>query len=111
MESPVTADSPGDQIIVKIGAAKGMYAGMPASRGYVVDAHVSVKPASVKIGARELPSFAAAGTGRAAMDKVRADFAAATEGWFYDAADRRGVLHVKVAPQRLATGFTLTIGL
>jgi hypothetical protein len=111
MESPVTADSPGDQIIVKVGAAKGMYAGMPASRGYVVDAHVSAKPASVKIGTRELPSFAAAGTGRAAMDKVRADFAAATEGWFYDAADRRGVLHVKVAPQRLATGFTVTIGL
>jgi hypothetical protein len=40
---------------------------------------------------------------------VRASFNAAAEGWLYDAADRRGVLHVKAAPQPLATGFTAVI--
>jgi hypothetical protein len=74
-----------------------------------VDAHVPAKPANVKVGTKILPAFEAAGTGRQAMDKVRADFAAAAEGWYFDAADRRGVLHVKIAPERLAAGFVVTI--
>jgi hypothetical protein len=41
----------------------------------------------------------------------RADFNAATEGWFFDAADRKGVLRVKIAPQWLAAGFVVTIGM
>jgi hypothetical protein len=64
----------------------------------------------VKLGTRVLAGFEPAGTGRAAVDKARADFNAATEGWFYDAADRKGVLHVKIPPQRLAAGFAVTIG-
>ena len=111
VDAPMTADAPGDQVTVKVGAARGSYAGMPASRAYVIDAHVPAKPASVKMGARVLPAFEPAGTGRAAVDKARADFTAATEGWFFDAADRKGVLHVKIAPQRLAAGFSVTIGM
>src|SRR6185369_1941952 len=110
MESPATPDSPGDTVVVRVNPAKGTYAGMPASRAYAIDAHVTMKPASVKLGTRALPGFAPAGTGRAAIDKARADFNAAAEGWFYDATDRRGVLHVKIAPQRLAAGFAVTIG-
>jgi hypothetical protein len=41
---------------------------------------------------------------------MRADFTAATQGWYFDGADRRGVLHVKIAPQRVADGFVVTIG-
>jgi hypothetical protein len=111
VESPMTVDAPGDQVTVKVGAAKGTYAGMPASRAYVIDAHVPAKPAGVRIGTRALPGFEPAGAGRAALDKARADFNAATEGWFFDAADRKGVLHVKIAPQRLAGGFSVTIGM
>ena len=40
-----------------------------------------------------------------------ADFAAAAEGWLFDPADRKGVLHVKIAPQRATTGFALIVGL
>ncbi len=47
---------------------------------------------------------------RQALDRVKADFAAATEGWYYDATDRKGVLHVKVAPRKLASGFTVVVG-
>jgi hypothetical protein len=111
VDAPMALDTPGGTITVTVGAAKGTYAGMPASRAYVVDAHMSARPASVKMGARVLPGFEPAGTGRAAVDKARADFAAAAEGWFFDAADRRGVLHVKIAPQRLAAGFAVIIGL
>jgi len=75
------------------------------------DADIPAKPASVKPGTRVLPGFEPAGAGRAATDNARADFNAATDGWFFDAADRKGVLHVKIAPQRLATGFSVTIGM
>jgi hypothetical protein len=111
MEAPVALDTPGEAVTVKIGAAKGQYDGMPASRAWALDVHLPAKPAGVTMGGRALGGFEAATQDRAARDKARADFTAATEGWYFDAADRRGVLHVKIAPQRLATGFVVTIKL
>jgi hypothetical protein len=46
---------------------------------------------------------------RAARDKQRADYAAAAEGWYFDASDRKGVLHVKIKPQALAAAWVLKI--
>jgi len=153
VEAPKSLDVPGAQITVKVGAAKGTYTDVPATRSYVVDVHVPSKPASVRFlearaaGAtpvggqrssraagrgvqpapgrpnvapavatppaaeRVLPGFEAAGRDRAARDKVRADFNAAAEGWFFDASDRRGVLHIKTKPQPLATGFTVKVSM
>lgn len=113
MDAPVTPDAPGDQITLKVGAVKGTYDGMPVQRGYGVDMHVTVRPAKVSIAGKALTEIVApAGTAaRQALDKIKADFATATEGWYYDATDRKGVLHVKLAPQRLATGFTVIVGM
>jgi len=113
MEAPVTPDAPSDQITLKVGAAKGTYEGMAAERAYGVDMHVSAKPAKVTAAGKALAEIVApAGTAaRQALDKIKADFAAATEGWYYDTTDRKGVLHVKIAPQKLATGFTVVVGL
>ena len=58
---------------------------------------------------RMLPGFEAAGQDRAARDKVRADFNAAAEGWFFDAGDRRGVLHIKTKAQPLSGAFSIRI--
>jgi alpha-glucosidase (family GH31 glycosyl hydrolase) len=110
-EAPKSIDLPGAQISVRVGAAKGKYKDMPASRSYVVDVHVPAKPAAVKIAERTIPGFEAATQDRAARDKARADFNAAAEGWFFDSGDRRGVLHVKVKSQPLASGFTLRIAM
>ena len=90
--------------------------GMPATRSYVVDVHMPSKPASVKIGGREvkafeLPAGGGRGGNRAERDKARAAFDAATEGWLFDPADRRGVLHIRVGPQALAKGYAVTVGL
>jgi hypothetical protein len=113
MEAPIAPDSPGDQIKITVGATKGTYAGMPVQRAYAADVHVAAKPSKVTIGTKALAEITApAGTAaRQALDKIKADFAAATEGWYFDATDRKGVLHVKVAPQKLATGFTLVVGM
>jgi hypothetical protein len=82
---------------------------MPASRAYALDVHVPAKPARVAVAGRTLPVFDVSTGDRAAQTKVRASFDAATEGWLYDAADRHGVLHVKIGAQRLAAGFTAVI--
>jgi alpha-glucosidase len=111
VESPATPDAAGDTISVNVGPATGEYDGMPGSRRYLVDVHATRKPAKVTVGGRALAEISQTGQGRQAQDKLKADFEAATEGWYYDAADRRGVLHVKLGPQALSKGFTVVIGL
>jgi alpha-glucosidase (family GH31 glycosyl hydrolase) len=109
VEAPKSIDTPKALITVKVGAAKGKYGEMPASRSYAVDVHVPAKPATVKLGDSILPGFEPNAQDRAARDKVRADFTAAAEGWFFDAGDRRGVLHIKTRPQALSAGFIVRI--
>ncbi len=112
MNAPVTPDAPGDQITLRVGAAHGTCDGMPVQRGYGVEMHVTTRPAKVTLDSKALAEIVApAGmSARQALDRVKADFAAATEGWYYDATDRKGVLHVKVAPRKLASGFTVVVG-
>jgi len=109
VEAPKAPDAPGAQVTVKVGPAKGKYTGMPVSRSYILDIHVPTRPAAVRLGDRVLPGFEATGQDRAARDKVRADFTAAAEGWYFDAGDRRGVLHVKTRPQQLSAGFNVRV--
>jgi alpha-glucosidase len=100
VEAPTALDTPDAQVTVRLGAAKGKYQDMPASRSYVVDMHVPAKPAGVTLGTATLPSF-----------EKKAEFDTAPEGWFFDARDRRGVLHVKTRPQPLVTGFVVKVTL
>lgn len=111
MDAPKALDEPGTQVTVKVGAAKGTYKDMPTARGYVMDVHVPTRPASVKLGDRELPVFQVPTGDRAARDKARAEFDAAAEGWLFDPSDRRGVVHVRIKPQPLATGFVVKVAL
>jgi hypothetical protein len=115
VDAPKALDETGGQITVKVGAAKGTYKDMPATRSYVLDIHLPAKPASVKIGEKVVPAFQVPTTGdRAARDKARAEFNAAPEGWLYDAPTRTspvGVLHVHIKPQALTTAWTMKVGL
>ncbi len=111
VEATKALDVPGGEIAVRVGAAKGKYKDMPATRSYAVDVHIPAKPASVQFGDKALPMFDAAAADRAARDKVRQEFSAAPEGWFFDAGDRRGVVHIKIKAQPLSTGFTVRITL
>jgi alpha-glucosidase len=99
-KTATTAASAGPQIVVKVGPAKGKYRDMPAARSYIVDVHLPVRPAGVKLNDKALPGLAK----KEEFDKV-------AEGWFFDARDRRGVLHVKTKSLPLASGFTVRIGL
>jgi alpha-glucosidase len=108
-DAPKSLDESGAQITVKVGAAKGSYAGMPAMRSYVVDVHVPGKPAGVKLGDRALPMFQVSAGDRAAREKARAEFDAAPEGWLFDPSDRHGVLHVRLKPQAASAGFVVKV--
>jgi hypothetical protein len=109
VDAPPVTDAPGQAITVKVNPARGSYNGAPASRAFVLEVHAAIKPGAVTLGALALKEVVATATGRQAMTKVREDFAAATEGWYYDATDRKGVLHVKLPAQRSARGFTVKI--
>jgi alpha-glucosidase len=96
VESPKSFDTPGSGVTVKVNPAKGTFKEMPAARAYAVDLHLPAKPASVQLNGKALPSF-----------EKKEEFAAAAEGWIFDARDRRGVLRIKTKALALAAGFTV----
>ncbi|MCB5181946.1 TIM-barrel domain-containing protein [Streptomyces antimicrobicus] len=94
----VTAPTTGTgDVTVSVGAAQGDYAGKPASRGYELALHVAAAPARVTVGGTTLTPLAS----RSAYD-------AAATGWFFDPADRAGVLWIKTGEQAGAFGVTAT---
>lgn len=88
------------EVRVRIDAVKGSYAGQLPQRRYALRVLSRAAPKSVELDGRALPKLA----GRAA-------FAAANEGWYFDASERRGSVHVRTAPVdiRTALAFRLDI--
>ncbi|MFJ9767175.1 TIM-barrel domain-containing protein [Streptomyces erythrochromogenes] len=81
----VTAPTSGTgTVTVSVGAPTGSYAGKPASRGYEFTLHVASAPASLTVDGTAVPRL----TSKAAYD-------AAPSGWFFDPADRAGILWAK----------------
>lgn len=98
----VTAPASGaGTVSVAVSAPTGSYTGKPASRGYEFTLHVATVPATVTADGSALTRRAS----KAAYD-------AAATGWFFDPADRSGVLWVKTGTKTgafrvSATGTTL----
>jgi alpha-glucosidase (family GH31 glycosyl hydrolase) len=73
---------------VDIEPVAGSYAGQEPRRGYALRMLVAQAPGAVLAGGKALPTLAS-----------RAAYEAAAEGWYVDAFDRGGTLHVKTATQ------------
>ncbi|MDH6124694.1 NPCBM/NEW2 domain-containing protein [Kitasatospora sp. GP82] len=86
------------QVRIDLSASTGDFTGKQAARPYLFTVHSSTAPGRVTLGGRALPKL----TGRAAFD-------AATEGWWYDAADRGGVVQVKTAALATSSAFRLVL--
>ncbi|GAA3069935.1 hypothetical protein GCM10020254_12150 [Streptomyces goshikiensis] len=71
-------------VTVSVGAPTGDYTGKPASRGYEFSLHVASPPGAVTADGAALTRLASKGA-----------YEAAATGWFFDPADRAGVLWVK----------------
>ncbi|MEV8146025.1 NPCBM/NEW2 domain-containing protein [Specibacter sp. NPDC078709] len=88
----------GGDVAVTIGKRDGDYAGKAAARPYKLDVHSGSQPSAVLVGATILDKVADA-----------AAFDAAETGWYYDAADAGGTVHVKAGA--VASNATATITL
>jgi alpha-glucosidase len=75
-------------VSVTIGASEGDFSGEAASRPYELTVHTGSEPAQVRVG-RELPLPKLSGPEA---------FGSAVTGWYYDAADRGGVVRLKTGP-------------
>ncbi|CAL9632606.1 NPCBM/NEW2 domain-containing protein [Streptomyces sp. enrichment culture] len=71
-------------VSIDVGASVGSFDGKQTTRPYRFTVHTGSAPEQVRLGDRTLPRH----TSEAAFD-------AAAEGWWYDAADRAGVVQVK----------------
>ncbi|MBN8887193.1 MAG: NPCBM/NEW2 domain-containing protein [Rudaea sp.] len=102
-EQTVTMHAPeqgSGEVRVGIGAVQGNYAGQLAQRRYALRVLSRQAPKAVELDGRALPKLA-----------DRAAFDAANEGWYFDADERRGTVHVRSAPVdiRTALAFRLDI--
>lgn len=88
----------GGDVVVTIGKRDGDYAGKATARPYNLAVHSGSQPASVTVGSTTLTKVAGA-----------AAFKAATTGWYYDATDAGGTVHVKAG--NIASNATATVTL
>ncbi|MCK8680667.1 RICIN domain-containing protein [Streptomyces lichenis] len=98
-KATVTAPASGTGTVrVDVGASVGTFTGKQASRAYEMEVHLASAPSSVALGSTALTRH----TTRAAFD-------AAATGWFFDSADRSGVLRVKAGTQSTSSAFSVTV--
>ncbi|WP_412537791.1 glycoside hydrolase family 31 protein [Longispora sp. K20-0274] len=98
-EFTVTAPRDGaGNVSVRIGPSVGTYTGSPTARPYELTLHTGSAPSAVMVEHDALPKLA----DRAAYD-------AASVGWFYDPADRAGVVRVKTASVAVTSSATVEL--
>ncbi len=100
-EQRVTVQAPeqgSGEVQVRIDAVKGGYAGQLSERRYALRVLSRTAPKAVELDGRALPKL----TDRAAFD-------AANEGWYFDAGDRRGSVHVRTAPVEIRNAFAIRL--
>lgn len=98
-----TVDAPENKagdIRIDVGAVKGSYAGMEAQRVLQLQVHSRAEPDAITFGEQTLPAF-----------KTREEFQKSSAGWFFDAAEKYGTVHVKTIklPVDKAYSFRLAI--
>jgi hypothetical protein len=72
-------------IEVKVQAVTGFFSDMPLSRVYEFQIHSALKPLAVEMDGRPMLELTEPSA-----------FAGAVSAWYYDAADRRGIVHIRL---------------
>lgn len=92
------APSSGGEITVDIGTSSGNFTGKLANRKYLLNIHTAAIPTIVKLDGVSLSQYPS----QTALD-------AALDGWFYDAADQHGLLHVKTQNKSTSVAFQVKV--
>ncbi|MFJ5234171.1 TIM-barrel domain-containing protein [Kitasatospora sp. NPDC088391] len=94
----VTAPNAGSgDVTLAVGAANGSYTGQLAARDYEFTVHAAAAPSTVTAGGTALPQLGS-----------KAAYQTATTGWYFDAADRSGMLWIKAGNHAVNTAFSVT---
>ena len=96
----ITSDMDNSSLIVVIGESIGDFQGKLEEREYLFEIHITEAPQEVSIQGDPLDEASSL-----------ADLESADEGWFFDASDRNGVLHVKTASCSLSEPVELSVAL
>ncbi|MDJ0344587.1 glycoside hydrolase family 31 protein [Streptomyces sp. H10-C2] len=86
------------EVTVDVGTSAGTFQGKQTARPYRFTVHTGDSPSGLLLDGTALPKY----TSKAAFD-------VATRGWWYDAADRGGVVQVKTASLSTAKAFRLRL--
>lgn len=97
VQAPAQGTGP---VQVRIDPAQGQYAGQLPQRRYALRVLSRQRPAAVTLDGRALPMLA-----------DQAAWQGANEGWYFDAAERRGTLHVRTAPTDIRQPLALQLDL
>lgn len=97
IESIAPEQGVGD-LTVRVGATVGEYTGKPAARVNQFTIHMPNKPDGVTVDDAAYPELA-----------TQAEWEAAASGWYYDAADRGGIVYVKTPEWSADRSLTLKV--
>ncbi|MDE2408641.1 MAG: DUF5110 domain-containing protein, partial [Xanthomonadaceae bacterium] len=95
VQAPAQGSGP---VQVQIGAVQGQYAGQLPQRHYALRVRSPQAPQAVLQGAQALPELAS-----------RAAFDAADAGWYFDASERHGSVHVRTKAVDIRNAITLRL--
>jgi alpha-glucosidase (family GH31 glycosyl hydrolase)/uncharacterized protein YjdB len=83
---------------IQVGASVGDYSGKLAARTNQFQIHMHTKPASVAVGGSTYTEYAS-----------KTEWASAASGWYYDSADKGGIVYVKTPDMPADQGFELKV--
>jgi alpha-glucosidase (family GH31 glycosyl hydrolase) len=95
-EGPVFGN--GGDIIIDVGESAGNYEGKPEIRSNLFEVHFHFKPDGALLNDVGLTEYAT-------LEELQL----ASDGWFYDPADKLGIVHVKTQPLSVNTAFQIKL--
>jgi alpha-glucosidase (family GH31 glycosyl hydrolase) len=97
-ETVITADKNNDAVSITVSAANGNFTGKLSMRSYLLEIHSNTHPNTVAQNTTLLTEYSS-----------QTELDAALDGWFYNAVDRKGVIHVKTKSLSTAAAFSIHI--
>lgn len=94
-KSLISCDAVSDTII-RVGKSDGNYTGKPVARKYEVMVHTGKKPAFVLLNNKAITEYSS-----------KSAWTTASEGWFFDPSDKKGIVFIKTNPMVLDKDFEI----
>ncbi|MDT8393959.1 MAG: glycoside hydrolase family 31 protein [Bacteroidales bacterium] len=98
IQSQAPAYGQSGPVNIDVGEYIGDYNGKPTERAYRLEVHVQTHPQAVLLNSQELNEYSS-------LEEMEQ----ANDGWFFDPADRQGIVHAKTQALSTASSFNILI--